>query len=125
MLKVNPALNGNFKGAHFHHLHLNEFPEVGIHIPRKLHSSINHSSKTGRGMREMNKAALLWLCEQSVLVPDRYRASVDARSASDGMRWLRAQVPKALYDELNIKSGAELDDVITKGLRMYLNTVRQ
>jgi hypothetical protein len=61
--------NTVFEGAQFHHLHLNGNPDLGIFFPSELHRSINHNSYTGKGMNEINKAALLWLCDQSEIVP--------------------------------------------------------
>ena len=55
----------------FHHMHLmlpgGTHRNVGIYIPKTLHRSIPHSSITGKGMKQINKAALLWLCEQSII----------------------------------------------------------
>ena len=60
-------INKQFEKSHFHHLHLNKMPDLGVYIPDELHLSIKHNSKTWRGMDEINKAALLWLCEQAVI----------------------------------------------------------
>ena len=68
-LGFNP-INSYFKDSHYHHLHLNGNKNIGLFIPASLHESLRHCSKTGRGMREINKASLLWLCEQSIIKPD-------------------------------------------------------
>lgn len=60
-------INSNFKSSHFHHMYLGGDKAIGIHIPEEIHKSRSHNGKTGEGMREINKAALLWLCEQSVI----------------------------------------------------------
>jgi hypothetical protein len=65
-LGFNP-INKWTANSHFHHLHLNNDKAIGIHIPEELHGSIPHNSWTGGGMKEINKASLLWLCEQSVI----------------------------------------------------------
>lgn len=64
-------INSSFEGSHYHHLHLNGNKSIGLFIPSDIHYSIPHNGKTGNGMKEMNKAALLWLCDQSVIFPDR------------------------------------------------------
>ena len=58
-------LNNWFEDSHFHHLHhVTEDEkvdtEIGIHIPRSLHVSIRHSSKTRKNLDEMNEIALRW-----------------------------------------------------------------
>lgn len=60
-------INKHFKNSHKHHLCINGFYDLCIYIPAELHYSIRHNSVTGDGMREINKAALLWLCEQDVI----------------------------------------------------------
>lgn len=50
-----------------HHLHINGSKDICIFIPRPLHKSVYHRSCTGKGMADINKVALLWLCEQSVI----------------------------------------------------------
>ena len=60
-------INAWFKNSHYHHLHLNGDKDIGIYIPKKLHQSIPHSSIDGRGMTEINKAALEWLTQQSII----------------------------------------------------------
>lgn len=58
-------------GSVFHHMHLETMDgidhEIGIYIPYDLHHSIGHSSISGKGMKEINKASLLWLCEQDTI----------------------------------------------------------
>jgi uncharacterized protein YdcH (DUF465 family) len=53
----------------FHHMYLNVNGKVnqnvGVYIPVELHTSIRHNSKSGKNMKEINKASLIWLCEQS------------------------------------------------------------
>lgn len=65
--KIDPINNPSI-GDEFHHMHLkigNEINQsIGIYIPKTLHRSIHHQGTTGKGMIEINKAALLWLCEQ-------------------------------------------------------------
>lgn len=53
-------LNEYFKGSEFHHVHLNDNHAIGIYIPSELHKSVWHSSKTGKGMEEINKLAIDW-----------------------------------------------------------------
>lgn len=64
-------VNAWFKGSEAHHLHLNGSKSIVMFIPRDLHRSIRHSGRDGKGMREINKAALLWLCEQSTILPEK------------------------------------------------------
>jgi len=67
----NEPVNRHEEGQEFHHMHLNINGEVnkkiGIYIPKELHRSIHHNSSTGKGIKKINKAALLWLCEQAVI----------------------------------------------------------
>lgn len=67
----NIPLNHQKEGTVFHHMHLDLFGgihrNIGIYIPYDLHRSKKHSSITGYGMKDINKAALLWLCEQSII----------------------------------------------------------
>jgi hypothetical protein len=66
-------INSSFDNSEFHHLHLNGDSSLGLYIPTKLHRKIRHSDKTGKGMKTINNAALLWLCEQSqIIVPSEY-----------------------------------------------------
>lgn len=51
----------------FHHMHLNGDPAIGIYLPREVHRSIYHDPTTGQGMKDINKAALLWLANQSII----------------------------------------------------------
>ena len=68
---TNIPLNNREEGNEFHHMHLTINGEVdkhvGIFIPKELHRSIHHNSSTGKGIKKINKAALLWLCEQSTI----------------------------------------------------------
>lgn len=64
-----------FEGSHFHHMYLNGDNEYGMFIPVSLHKSVYHNGKTGQGMKEINKAALLWLCEQSSIKEIRFDAN--------------------------------------------------
>jgi len=66
MLGFEP-LNAEFENSHFHHMYLNASNAIGIYIPAKLHKSIWHNGKTGENIKKINKAALLWLCEQSII----------------------------------------------------------
>jgi len=61
---VKHPLNDPFPGSVFHHLHVGNDHSTGIYIPRQLHRSVGHDSVSGRGMKDINKASLLWLCEQ-------------------------------------------------------------
>lgn len=60
-------INKWIKNSHFHHTYFNGDKSIGIYIPEKLHKSIKHNRKTGAGMKQINKAALEWLCMQSVI----------------------------------------------------------
>jgi hypothetical protein len=66
--KIKP-INKPTLGDEFHHMHLKiggeKSQSIGIYIPKELHRSIHHQGTTGKGMEEINKASLLWLCEQS------------------------------------------------------------
>lgn len=68
---TNEPVNARNEGCVYHHMHLKINGEIdkkiGIYIPSELHSSIHHNSTTGKGMKEINKAALMWLCEQEVI----------------------------------------------------------
>lgn len=66
-IKMNLRINSHFKGSEFHHLHIKAAPCVGVFIPKKIHKSVWHDGATGRGIREINRLALLWLCEQSII----------------------------------------------------------
>lgn len=50
-------LNAPFPGCAAHHID----PDTIIHIPATLHHSTLHSLKTGKGMEELNLAALDWM----------------------------------------------------------------
>lgn len=64
-----------FEGSHFHHMYLNGDPYFGIFIPDEVHRSVYHNGKTKQGMKEINKVALLWLCEQSCIKEVRFDAN--------------------------------------------------
>lgn len=55
------AINPYFRGSHFHHLNFENDPDVGVYIPLKMHRTINHNSKTGKGFDEINTAAYEWI----------------------------------------------------------------
>lgn len=52
-LPTDTILNKHFRGSVLHHM----TPSVAIYIPAKLHRSIPHNLKTGKGMREINAKA--------------------------------------------------------------------
>jgi hypothetical protein len=52
-LPTTTILNKHFRGAVLHHI----TPSVAIYIPAKLHRSISHNLKTGKGMNEINAKA--------------------------------------------------------------------
>lgn len=64
-------LNTMFPNSDYHHMYLNINGKInrsiGIYIPHELHRSVFHNPKTGQGMREINKLALIWLSEQSII----------------------------------------------------------
>lgn len=72
-------INSYFEGSHFHHLYLNGNKSIGIFIPGSVHNTIGHRRTDTNSMREINKVALLWLCEQSEIVPDRYSQKYNSR----------------------------------------------
>lgn len=76
-------------------------------------------------MREINKASLLWLCEQSVIIPEYCRALDDGRRTPAGMVRIRPLIPKALYDELGVKKSIDIENAVIKGLRMYLDNLQK
>lgn len=53
------CLNSWFTGCDSHHIN----PQDVIHMPRKLHQSIYHNQRTGKGMAEMNALAGQFLTE--------------------------------------------------------------
>jgi len=67
----NVPLNSKNGSTVFHHMHLDLYGgthrNIGIYIPKELHRSIKHSSISGEGMKDINKASLLWLCEQDTI----------------------------------------------------------
>jgi len=68
---TNEPINKREDGYDFHHMHLNINGtinrKIGIYMPKELHRSIYHNSRTQKGMKKINKAALLWLCEQDTI----------------------------------------------------------
>ena len=56
IVKNTTVLNKPFEGCAGHHMAEN----VVIFIPKRLHESISHNLKTGRGMDEINKKAQMW-----------------------------------------------------------------
>jgi len=68
---ANVPVNTREEGYEFHHMHLTingvVDKHVGIFIPKELHRSIHHNSTTMKGIKKINKASLLWLCEQSII----------------------------------------------------------
>lgn len=60
-------VNSMFVDSEFHHMYLNGSKDIGIFLPHDIHRSVKHSGITQAGIREVNMAALLWLCEQSVI----------------------------------------------------------
>lgn len=53
-------INKYFKGAHFHHLHIDRNHSVGIYIPADLHRSIPHRHNNQDSMNKINKEAIKW-----------------------------------------------------------------
>ena len=64
-------INTWFERSAYHHLNLEIEGiidrDLGLYIPNEVHRSQYHNATTMKGMREMNKIALLWLCEQSII----------------------------------------------------------
>jgi hypothetical protein len=58
------AINPFFRGAHFHHLTLEEDSNFGAYIPIDLHRNINHNSETGKGMDKINKRVYEWIIKK-------------------------------------------------------------
>lgn len=53
-------INEYFKGAHFHHMHVDENHSVGIYIPADLHRSIQHKYNDKDSMNNINRIAIKW-----------------------------------------------------------------
>ncbi len=53
------VINTYFKGAHAHHLHVNNNEDV-IYIPAKIHRLAHHSVHNNQSMGEINTHVLLW-----------------------------------------------------------------
>lgn len=59
-------INEYFNDSHFHHLHIsNHF--IGIYIPIKLHQSVNHKYNDEKSMNKINKLAIEWFYEESIM----------------------------------------------------------
>lgn len=57
-------INEPFEDCHFHHTHIDDDHNKGIHIPNKLHNSVWHSHKDKETMNKINKLAFEWLGNQ-------------------------------------------------------------
>jgi hypothetical protein len=62
-------INQRFEGSEYHHMHLKNSKgivdtDIGVYIPKNLHKSIYHSSRTGIGLSEINNAAFVWCFEE-------------------------------------------------------------
>jgi|GEM_PF-6359119 len=67
-------VNAYQEGMDYHHMHLNNDPDIGIWIPKSLHRFIYHNSRDGHGMKEINKTALLWLaCQSTIPLDQKFR----------------------------------------------------
>lgn len=75
MIECN-SINEKFDGSQFHHLHIMNNHAIGLFLPHKLHRSIYHNGRTGNGMKEINKAALEWLCFQEVIDGDAFNPNL-------------------------------------------------
>jgi len=62
------ALNQKFENSHYHHLNLPTDKRICLYIPKEIHFKFWHSSYKFEKMRDINKAALLWLALQSVII---------------------------------------------------------
>lgn len=54
-------INEPFEDSHFHHLHINNDKNIGIHIPAELHRSISHRNYDKESMDKINDLAFEWL----------------------------------------------------------------
>ena len=54
-------INEPFEDSHFHHLHINNDKNIGIHIPAELHRSVNHKNYNKPSMDKINNLAFKWL----------------------------------------------------------------
>lgn len=59
-------------GMQFHHMFLDDDPNIGMFVPTELHCKIGHDRFHKDSIREMNKAALEWLACQSTIAPVSY-----------------------------------------------------
>jgi len=86
------ALNYRSNGDEFHHLHINNNHRIGVYIPRNVHKENQHASKTGVGMRSINKIALLTIAMQSSL------PSGDASDYKQPVRRINITIDDDLYN---------------------------
>lgn len=54
-------INEWFKDCNFHHLHIDDNHNIGIHIPAEIHKSVWHSNKDKESMNKINNLAFEWL----------------------------------------------------------------
>lgn len=56
-------LNHRFPNSHAHHTDINHV----IFIPKEIHNSIYHELETGKGMRDIDREAFLWIaCQENL-----------------------------------------------------------
>lgn len=79
LVKGRNPINQHFKGSHFHHMHINGNNTIGIYIPEKLHRKNNHCNweRNQESLNKINKEALLWLCEQSIIKGDVFNPTAE------------------------------------------------
>ncbi len=65
-------INQPFAGSQYHHLHIMNNHAIGLYIPKELHRGVYHNSDNGKGMREINNQALVWLTMQDVIFGQPY-----------------------------------------------------
>lgn len=74
LLQPDVSINRKFPNSEFHHLHINGQHHLGLYIPKGIHRGNPHNSwKTNDDkLKQVNKDALLWLCNQSMIYGDKF-----------------------------------------------------
>jgi len=74
--KYSNSINSQFDGSEFHHLHINDNHTLGLFIPGEIHRQVKHSGKTGKGIKQINKLALEWLCTQDTINGEQFNPTL-------------------------------------------------
>jgi len=93
-------INSYCEDMDFHHMHLNNDKSIGIFIPREIHRGIYHDPITLKGMKEVNKAALIWLANQEMISPD---VNAVYKSKKNKLFEIKSKIKQEVWDRIGKK----------------------